>query len=355
MKYIVYLTTNTLNNKIYIGVHKTENPDVFDGYIGCGVNMCYPSSYTDPKTPFQHAVKKYGIKSFKRYVLQIFDSEEEAYNLESILVNKSFIARNDTYNISLGGNKGNYLFPINQFNKDGNFIKSWDNMLVASEALGVSHTSINNAKLFKVSCLGYFWSTDSFINIKEYSYHVGKNVYKYTKNGELIDSYESLTNAAKSNNSLEKTIFRSIQSNIQVQGFYYSFTLVDKFIPKKLPSLKGKIVYIYDLNGNYLTKKESGSELKKYYNVKSYGCLRQALITGKPYKNTQVSLEFKDKLNPVESSTNKAKRIGVYDLNGNLIEEFESIKSASRKYGSCVFRVLNHRQKQSKNLIFKYL
>lgn len=42
MKYIVYLTRNVKNNKIYIGVHKTENPDIFDGYIGCGVNIFLP-------------------------------------------------------------------------------------------------------------------------------------------------------------------------------------------------------------------------------------------------------------------------------------------------------------------------
>lgn len=35
MNYIVYKTTNLINGKIYVGVHRT-NPDIFDGYIGCG-------------------------------------------------------------------------------------------------------------------------------------------------------------------------------------------------------------------------------------------------------------------------------------------------------------------------------
>ena len=36
MKYIVYQTINVVNNKVYIGVHKTETPYIFDGYLGCG-------------------------------------------------------------------------------------------------------------------------------------------------------------------------------------------------------------------------------------------------------------------------------------------------------------------------------
>ena len=61
MKYIVYQTVNKVNNKIYIGVHGTEIDD-FDGYIGNGVSIYRPATYMNPKTPFQFAVKKYGIK-----------------------------------------------------------------------------------------------------------------------------------------------------------------------------------------------------------------------------------------------------------------------------------------------------
>ena len=35
-KYIVYKTTNKINNYIYIGVHRTKD-DIDDGYIGCGL------------------------------------------------------------------------------------------------------------------------------------------------------------------------------------------------------------------------------------------------------------------------------------------------------------------------------
>jgi len=52
MKYIVYITKNEVNNKTYIGVHQTKNPEIFDGYIGCGVNINKPASYHNPKTPF---------------------------------------------------------------------------------------------------------------------------------------------------------------------------------------------------------------------------------------------------------------------------------------------------------------
>ena len=73
MKYLVYLTLCIPNNKIYIGVHETVNPDVFDGYIGNGVNIFKPSSYKKSKTPFHYAVNKYGVDAFKRTTLAIFE------------------------------------------------------------------------------------------------------------------------------------------------------------------------------------------------------------------------------------------------------------------------------------------
>ena len=73
MNYIVYKTTNIINGKIYVGVHRT-NPDVFDGYIGCGV------THKDKKENvkgFPAAVKKYGYENFKRETIKIFPDTEQ--------------------------------------------------------------------------------------------------------------------------------------------------------------------------------------------------------------------------------------------------------------------------------------
>lgn len=101
MKYIVYCTTCLVNGKIYIGVHKTENPDVFDGYLGNGIKKGY--ILKNPKTAFQKALKKYGYNKFKRSVLFVFDTPEEAYEKEKEIVTLDFIKRRDNYNTSLGG------------------------------------------------------------------------------------------------------------------------------------------------------------------------------------------------------------------------------------------------------------
>jgi hypothetical protein len=120
MKYIVYQTINTVNNKIYVGVHKCKDPNVFDGYIGCGVIITNPSTYMTPTTPLQQAVKKYGTKCFKRTLLKIFDNKEDAFNFEKELVDQKFICRPDTYNAKIGGFGGSsYSIEIYQFDLKG--------------------------------------------------------------------------------------------------------------------------------------------------------------------------------------------------------------------------------------------
>jgi hypothetical protein len=66
--YIVYKTTNLVNGKFYIGVHKQDFflPIIFDGYLGSGLML-------------KRAIKKYGEENFIRETLHIFYTAKEAY------------------------------------------------------------------------------------------------------------------------------------------------------------------------------------------------------------------------------------------------------------------------------------
>lgn len=91
MYHIVYKTTNKLNGKIYVGYHKCD--DLNDEYIGSGSLL-------------KRAIEKYGSDNFIREIVATFDNSVDAFALEAEIVNSDFVARDDTYNLKVGGRGG---------------------------------------------------------------------------------------------------------------------------------------------------------------------------------------------------------------------------------------------------------
>lgn len=89
--YLIYKTTNSLNNKIYIGSHRTDN--IEDDYLGSG-------------TLLMKAIKKYGKENFIKEILHVFDNADEMVKMERELVNEEFISQRNTYNMEIGGSGG---------------------------------------------------------------------------------------------------------------------------------------------------------------------------------------------------------------------------------------------------------
>lgn len=138
MKFIVYKTTCLVNGKIYVGVHQTEDPEVFDGYIGDGIATYFTYYLRNPKWAFHYAVAKYGIENFRRETLFVFDTEKEAYKKEEEIVNLEFIQRDDTYNVALGGEYIKKISaPIYQFDLNGKFLARYESAYEASEITGI--------------------------------------------------------------------------------------------------------------------------------------------------------------------------------------------------------------------------
>lgn len=112
MFYTIYKITNKINNKIYIGAHKTNN--LKDNYMGSGKLL-------------DQAIEKYGLENFIKETLHIFDNETDMYTKESEIINQQFIDREDTYNLILGGLGG--------WNSNNNPMKLEHNKLKCSKRM----------------------------------------------------------------------------------------------------------------------------------------------------------------------------------------------------------------------------
>lgn len=92
MYYLIYKTTNLLNEMYYIGCHQTDN--IHDGYMGSGKRL-------------KRAIKKYGKENFIVEILKIVSSKEEMFDLEKSIVNAELVMDPLSYNLKIGGSGGN--------------------------------------------------------------------------------------------------------------------------------------------------------------------------------------------------------------------------------------------------------
>lgn len=188
-KYIVYQTTNIVNNKIYIGIHQTATLD-FDGYLGNGVYINKLSKLKNPKTLFQKAVKKYGASSFKRTTLKVCETLEDALDLERWLVDENFVKRPDTYNMILGGHE---IQPTNSksvyiYDKYGNFVKEFPSYQKAS--LFIYGTEKNTGNISRAIKSGIFCGDYQVNNIKV-DFMKDYESYKDSTYSKLINQFKN--------------------------------------------------------------------------------------------------------------------------------------------------------------------
>lgn len=363
MKYIVYLTKNKKSkingeNNIYIGVHKTENPEIFDGYIGCGVYVNQPSTYMYPKTPFQYAVKKYGIDAFERTVLFIFDSAEEAYSKEAELVDINFLKLSHTYNACLGGYYCNNYKPLYQFDLQGNLKRKWDFSIEAYEFYSLPMEKFEYAIHDKHPLLDSFWATSDTINITEYSnkpWGEPKVTHLYDKNGKWLGEFISRKKCGDFIGINEEVIVKAIkQQSLISKTYYVSDKMVDIFIPKAKPQYSKQKIYVYDTQGNLLGN-GIGKEIMPIINEYSWQTIRDAFrYKNGWYKDYYLSLEEISQI--PERTVGSRIKVDVFDKYGNFIETLNTVKEVKEKYNIPASKIKNLEMgdRYYKDWIFKY-
>lgn len=278
---IVYKTTNLINLKIYVGVHRT-NVEIFDYYYGCG---CYKKDLKKSvKTGFPAALRKYGIQNFKRETLFEYPDTEEgrkaALKKEGEIVDEDFIKRKDTYNLVLGGQftlYENLKKPIAQYTIEGKFIRSWESISEAQLQLGL--TSISNALLGVSKYAGewqwrYYNEDDSDI---EATTTKEKSVYQFDLQGNLIKCWKSMTLASKefeNSNSAKSAIHNCCSGKVnQALGYYWNFKPKFEFKTDKRFSAIAK----YNDEGKFLKSYTSLKEAAEDMGLRNGASIRDCI------------------------------------------------------------------------------
>lgn len=271
---LVYKITNNINGKSYIGITSRTLTIRWHQHIYDATNE-YRDAY-DGK--FQRAIRKYGAENFTVEVLEDNITDRKVLEQKEI----EYIALYNTY--------------YNGYNS----------------TFGGEMPNLENAR---------------------------KPVCKLSPNGELLERYESIAKAAEENNLHASNISVVCSgSNNTSGGFVWCF---EEDLESKLgktvtlPVGKTKIIQ-YDKNGNYVRCFDSIREAEQVTKISSADISR--VVNGKRnHAGNYVWRKFdtedfprKLDIKVVQLNYNK---VCQYDLNDNLIAEFDSVADAARATG----------------------
>ena len=158
MYYFIYKTTNKINGKYYIGMHKTDNLE--DGYLGSG-------------THFKRALEKYGRENFEREILEYCSSDEEMHLAEARYITEDVVNDKNSYNLKLGGDGGwDYVNShhlgsdprkasarfVELLKNDEEFYKSWHDKIVKFKSTESYKQKVSNSLKERWKNYGHPWT-----------------------------------------------------------------------------------------------------------------------------------------------------------------------------------------------------
>jgi len=128
----IYITSNMINGKQYIGQRRFKNN--WQDYLGSGVLL-------------KEQLRKYGKENFTRKIIAIAYSRKELNDLEvEFIKNHSAVNSGDYYNLSSGGGGGTYNVKDNEFKKRQCGFKIKDNIKK------IAKLNIDNYDFIKLPC-----------------------------------------------------------------------------------------------------------------------------------------------------------------------------------------------------------
>ena len=258
----IYMTTNLVNGKKYVGQRTWSEPYMEDNYIGSGKIL-------------KKAIEKYGRDSFSKEIIDWANSKEELDQLEIFWI-KHFDANHlsDFYNI-LSGGQGCVAGENNPMYGNGYKLRGEKNGMY-----GKCHSEKTREKMRE--------NHADFSGKKNPTYGanhpLAKGMLKLDKNKNIVAEYESVGEAARENNCYKQGIYTSCRTGKLYRGFFWMYKaeyseealerLVSVSTHSTLLSLKGENHPRYGKQHTEKTKKllsEIARKLNQGENNPMYG------------------------------------------------------------------------------------
>ena len=308
-------------------------------------------------------IKRYPTKEIKDIVNNV---EEFA-----LLYEKACIEARKYYSNLRKGNPITPARSVLQYSSDGDFINEYKNVNDAKKQNNYKTLIIPREGKIRTSH-GYIWKYKYSENFPkkipgvEVNRRKRKPVLQYDMNGDFVREWKSIKHIKRS--KIFKgtcTIIHQCLKNKKRSGFgfIWKYKTSDTYplkITVRKPLTEKRRVLQYDLNGKFIREWDSIASISKY----GYKGAIFENLSGKrnsaggyiwKYKTSdKIELDLHIKV----KGPNKKKKIGQYDLNGNLLNVFVGVNEAAKQLGILrqgISKCLAGKYKSTFGYIFKEL
>jgi len=261
---LYYLYTHTrldTNQVFYVGIGRTPNKNQF-------IRAYEKATRSEEWLQIINDCKY----NYKVDIVKTFITHEECCLEEIKLIEKlgrSCKGKGCLVNKAPGGHKWKDCIKVYQYDFDGNYIAEWISPKIAESILKIRYSTIYASCKNLTSAGKYQFRTFKVNKIQAYKHKQKKVVYKYTKLGKYICSFESIADAAKSIKISPTRLGECIKKNKSAKNFLWSFS-------NKSCTVK-RIIYQYDSKGNIIGLYTSLPEAAKGIGVTSINSIDNAI------------------------------------------------------------------------------
>lgn len=209
-----------------IGIYKIENKVNKKAYIGQSIHIeqrwlehKQPSIYNNPNHKsysyaLYEAFRKYGIDNFEFSIIE--ECSKEQLNEREKYWIQYYDSYNNGYNMTLGGDgvAKEGIIPVYIYNIQGQYIREFKNVQEAAKILNCNENSIYSAVSSKGLYLKYQWRYEKVESLSYYETDKHRPVIAFDLNGNKIKVYDTIKEAMEKTKDSELKITSQCKTKI---------------------------------------------------------------------------------------------------------------------------------------------